>query len=393
MSAWPLIPLGEIFEIARGGSPRPIDDYITDADDGVNWISIADASDSAKYIERTKRRIRPEGVARSRLVAPGDFLLTNSMSFGRPYIMRTSGCIHDGWLVLGKKRDGIDPDFFFRLLGSDSVYAAFSRLAAGATVKNLNIDLVKGVTVPVPPIDDQRRIAAILDQADALRVQHRQALAELDKLAQAVFVEMFGDPIANPKGWPSQSLTEVCHTYSGGTPSKANTSFWEGSVPWFSAKDMKADDLFDSQDHISEAVTNNTSLKLLRPDTVVIVVRGMILAHTFPVCVLRVAAAINQDLKALIPKVPLDAQFLANCLRVQAGPVLERVSEAGHGTKRLDAEGLHQISVILPPPKEQADFAKRVKAIQSIQATHRAALAESDALFASLQQRAFTGTL
>jgi hypothetical protein len=83
MSAWPRLPLGEIFEIARGGSPRPIDDYITDADDGVNWISIADASDSAKYIERTKRRIRPEGVARSRLVAPGDFLLTNSMSFGR----------------------------------------------------------------------------------------------------------------------------------------------------------------------------------------------------------------------------------------------------------------------------------------------------------------------
>jgi type I restriction enzyme S subunit len=184
MSAWPRLPLGEIFEIARGGSPRPIDDYITDADDGVNWISIADASESSKYIERTKRRIRPEGIARSRLVAPGDFLLTNSMSFGRPYIMRTSGCIHDGWLVLGKKRDGIDQDFFYRLLGSDTVYAAFSRLAAGATVKNLNIDLVKGVEVPVPPIAEQRRIAAILDQADALRAQRRQALAELDKLGR-----------------------------------------------------------------------------------------------------------------------------------------------------------------------------------------------------------------
>jgi type I restriction enzyme S subunit len=245
----------------------------------------------------------------------------------------------------------------------------------------------------LPPIAEQRRIAAILDQVAALRAWRRQALVELDKLAQAVFLEMFGDPIANPKDWPTQRLTEVCHTYSGGTPSKTNASFWKGSVPWFSAKDMKAYDLFDSQDHISETVLQKTSLKLLIPNTVAIVVRGMILAHTFPVCVLRVAATINQDLKALIPKVPIDAQFLANCLRAQAGAVLERVSEAGHGTKRLDAEGLQQISIILPPPKTQADFAKRVKAIEALQTTHRAALAESDALFASLQDRAFTGTL
>src|SRR5690349_8394425 len=100
MSEWPLVALGDVFEIGRGGSPRPIDAFLTGDPEGVNWIMISDASEGSKYITQTKKRIRPEGAKRSRTVKPGDFLLTNSMSFGRPYIMRTSGCIHDGWLVL-----------------------------------------------------------------------------------------------------------------------------------------------------------------------------------------------------------------------------------------------------------------------------------------------------
>src|SRR5439155_13558849 len=116
MSAWPLVPLGEVFDIARGGSPRPIDQFITDDPNGVNWIMIGDASDNSKFITRTKKRILKAGVKKSRMVHPGDFLLTNSMSFGRPYIVQTTGCIHDGWLVLSGKQD-VDQDFFFHLLG------------------------------------------------------------------------------------------------------------------------------------------------------------------------------------------------------------------------------------------------------------------------------------
>ena len=93
---WPTSALEDLFEISRGGSPRPIDDYITESPDGVNWIMIGDAPEGSKYITATKRKIKPEGAKRSRSVKPGDFLLTNSMSFGRPYIMRASGCIHDG---------------------------------------------------------------------------------------------------------------------------------------------------------------------------------------------------------------------------------------------------------------------------------------------------------
>jgi type I restriction enzyme S subunit len=123
--SYPIVALGDLFEISRGGSPRPISDFLTDDPDGINWISISDATESTKYITHVKRKIKPSGASKSRAVKPGDLLLTNSMSFGHPYIMGTSGCIHDGWLVLSDPKNQTDPDYFYHLLGCASVYQKF----------------------------------------------------------------------------------------------------------------------------------------------------------------------------------------------------------------------------------------------------------------------------
>jgi type I restriction enzyme, S subunit len=225
MSKWPLVALDDVFEIARGGSPRPIDDYITDDPDGINWIMISDASEGSKYITKTKKRIGKDGAQRSRMVQPGDFVLTNSMSFGKPYIMQISGCIHDGWLVLKQKHDNVDSDFFYHLLGSKPLYSEFERRAAGATVKNLNIALVKGVKVPLPPLPEQRRIAEVLDQAEILRAKRRAALGQLDTLNQAIFLDLFGDPVTNPKGWPISHVGDAADVQGGLQVSTARNEY------------------------------------------------------------------------------------------------------------------------------------------------------------------------
>ena len=160
---WRWDRLGNVSIIARGGSPRPIESYITDDENGINWIKIGDTEKDGKYIFKTKEKIKPEGLSKSRYVESGDFLLTNSMSFGRPYILKTNGCIHDGWLVIGNIDTVFNQDFLYYALSSDFMYQTLSLLAAGSTVKNLKSDTVKSVLFPIPPMREQIRIAEKLD--------------------------------------------------------------------------------------------------------------------------------------------------------------------------------------------------------------------------------------
>ena len=161
---WKWVRLGEICEIARGGSPRPIKEYITTNSDGINWIKIGDTNQNDKYINQTKEKIIPEGIKKSRMVYPGDFLLTNSMSFGRPYILNITGCIHDGWLVLTQPQKIFNKDFLFWMLSSRFAYEQFSKKVSGAVVKNLNSDKVSSSIFPLPPLSEQKRIVEKIEE-------------------------------------------------------------------------------------------------------------------------------------------------------------------------------------------------------------------------------------
>ena len=162
--SWEWVRLDYICEIARGGSPRPIKQYLTDEPDGVNWIKIGDSDKGSKYINSTKEKIKPEGVSKSRFVHAGDFLLTNSMSFGRPYILNVDGCIHDGWLVLSGYKTAYDKDYLFYMLSSKFAYYQFCDVVSGAVVKNLNSDKVANAIFPLPPINEQHRIVAKIEE-------------------------------------------------------------------------------------------------------------------------------------------------------------------------------------------------------------------------------------
>jgi len=162
--SWEWIKLGNVCTIARGGSPRPIKEYITTAADGVNWIKIGDTEKNGKYICATAEKIKPSGVSKSRMVHAGDFLLTNSMSFGRPYILKVDGCIHDGWLVISQSTEIFDQDYLYWLLSSNYAYMQFCGKVSGAVVKNLNSDKVANSVFPLPPLAEQKRIVAKLEE-------------------------------------------------------------------------------------------------------------------------------------------------------------------------------------------------------------------------------------
>ncbi len=191
---WVEKKLGEVCIVARGSSPRPIKKYLTQDQNGVNWIKIGDTKNIEKYIYRTNQKITIEGAKKSRFVEKGDFILSNSMSFGKPYIMKTTGYIHDGWFKL-KLYDFLNTEYFYQLLSSPYVNDQFHSLASGSVVKNISGDLVKKVSLPIPPLPEQKQIVKKLDalqtQTKKLETLYQQKINNLVELKKSVLQKAF----------------------------------------------------------------------------------------------------------------------------------------------------------------------------------------------------------
>ena len=165
--SWEWVRFSTLVEIVRGGSPRPIKDYLTSEVDGINWIKIGDTEKGEKYINNVKEKIKKSGLNKTRFVKKGTFLLTNSMSFGRPYILNVDGAIHDGWLAISNYENSLNRDYLFYILSSNVVYSQFLYLISGAVVKNLNSDKVASILIPLPPLSEQTRIVDKIEQSFA----------------------------------------------------------------------------------------------------------------------------------------------------------------------------------------------------------------------------------
>lgn len=160
--------------IERGGSPRPIEEYITTAADGLNWVKIGDAPAQGNYITKTSEKIKPSGLSKTRQVEPGDLILSNSMSFGKPYIMAISGCIHDGWLLIRNTQNLFDLKFLCCLLGTEQMLIQYRASAAGSTVNNLNKELVGNTTVKYPSLPEQVQLGTFFSTIDDLITLHQR---------------------------------------------------------------------------------------------------------------------------------------------------------------------------------------------------------------------------
>jgi restriction endonuclease S subunit len=271
------------------------------------------------------------------------------------------------------------------------------RASPGGAGRNrtLGVQKLSAIEVPLPALEEQRRIVQCLDTLsqrirEAKLLRHEAAEAA-HSLWQATASRKMRALIAG--GCPVPKLVEVVDVRGGGTPSKANPLYWEGEIPWISPKDLKVRDLYGAEDHISEEATRATAAKLIKPGAVLVVVRGMILVHTFPTAVLRTAAAINQDMKALVPKPHLLPEFLCAVFWAFNPQILQLVDKSTHDTRRLDTPKLLELQIPLPPMETQRAIFReleqgrtRIAALTCLQDnTH----AELEALLPSVLNRTF----
>lgn len=370
---WRSTSLGDLLdEIDAGWSPQCAEHPALVDEWGVLKLS---AITSGQYIETENKALPATLVPRPELeVRPGDLLLARASGaidlVGRTVFVQSTRSrlmISDKILRLRPKPDIALADFLNALLSFGPVRNALTAVTGGSHMRNVSQRSLRSILVPCPPIAEQQEIAAILSAVDDAIDTTQAVIDQLEVVMKALMAELLTRGLPGrhtrfkqteigevPESWEVVELGSVGEWLSGGTPSKDDPTLWGGAVPWVSPKDMKRARICDAIDHVSHAALQRGT-RLAPVGSVFMVVRGMILAHTFPVALTTAPVAFNQDIKALVPAPEFDAEFLLYWLQSNGPEILKLTDVSNHGTKRLPSELLFGSKIPKAPLTEQRE--------------------------------------
>jgi type I restriction enzyme S subunit len=387
VSAWTNAKLGEIFDVNIGRTPaRNRSDFW---EGGHAWLSIADMN-QGRGLRTTKETITDLAIreCNCRPAEPGTVLLSFKLSIGKVGIAQVPLYTNEAIAALPiQDRTRLCVEYLYWALQSVDLTLGLDRAAKGLT---LNKAKLLEIGIPLPPLAEQWRIAEVLDRAEALQAKRGAALAQLDSLTQSLFLDLFGDPATNPKGWPRKPIGEIGKVITGNTPPRANPGYYGTHIEW-----IKSDNINTPHYYLTKASEGLSESGKAVARTVP---AGSILVTCIagsPECIGNAAmtdreVAFNQQINAFVP-VNGNADFLYAQMLV-GKRLIQEASTAG--MKGMVSKGrFERITLVLPPIELQREFARRVTAVEKLKTAQRASLAELDALFATLQHRAFRGEL
>ncbi len=336
-------------------------------------------------------------IAQSDILVVKDGATTGKTSFVRDDFPFSAAAVNEHVFCVRVDSSKASPAFVYHFLRSERGQKAIQLDFRGATVGGISREFATKTRVPLPPLAEQRRIAEVLDRAEALRAKRRAALAQLDSLTQSLFLDLFGDPIPNERDWPVSPIGELdIQIADGNYSSKYPTSseFVESGVPFIRANNLRDMTVVaDDMRFISPAKHHELQKGHLAEGDVLITTRGdigniAVVPRTFH------DANINAQIVLLRPNpTHLDSRYLAYLLDLPQMKIRIQSFQNGVALKQLPIRQLVRISVPVPPIPLQREFARRVTAVEALKTAQRASLAELDALFATLQHRAFKGEL
>jgi type I restriction enzyme S subunit len=189
---WELKPFSKFIKLYRGSSPRPIREYLTKEETGVNWIKIGDTSSITDFVIRSvSEKITPKGAEKSRRVKKGELILANSMSYGSTYLLEVEGCIYDGWFVLREYEEHFDKQFLLQLLNSEYTQGQYKRFAAGGIVQNISSEIVYSITLSKTSKEEQQKIASCLSAVDELIIAQQEKIEQLQQHKKGLMQGLF----------------------------------------------------------------------------------------------------------------------------------------------------------------------------------------------------------
>lgn len=360
------------------------------------YIDLSSVDQELKAIVSDRQVPAVEAPSRARqLVKTGDILVStvrpnlNAVAVVPDRLHRAIAST--GFCVLRPDSALLDNSYLFHWVRTQSFVGEMVRRATGASYPAVSDRIIHESTIPLPSLVEQRRIAAILDKADALRQKRRATLQKLDSLTQSLFLDMFGDPATNPKGLDEIELGEIAQFVGGGTPRREVEAFFDGPICWATSKDMKGEILEDTQEHITEEAIRSSATKLVEPGAVLVVVKSKVLMHRLPVLINRVPTCFGQDLKAIVLPSHWPARYVARHLRIDQKRLLDRAR--GINTEGLTLEHLREYKLLKPPCPERERWNSVEGLIEAQRHVSLSGLRVLDEQFSSLQYRAFRGEL
>lgn len=390
MTAWEVRPIRDLADVfSGGGAPQDPEAF------GASGHSFVRAASLPKLLagapERSLERITSESAVKYRLrLFPAETVVfaKSGMSAlkGHIYRLRRPAYVVNHLAAL-VPHDPADGRYLERVLQ----FRAPTRLVQDAAYPSIRLPDIARMEVPVPPAAERRRIAEVLDRADALRAKRRAGIAQLEILKQSIFFEMFGDPLLNPKNWPMASLGELVSFKGGGTPRRANPEYFQGNICWATSKDMKGEYLDDTQEHITESAIEQSATNLVPAGTILIVVKSKVLMHSLPLLIARVPTCFGQDIKGLRVNEGWSIPYVAASIRSLKRLLLKRAR--GVNTEGLTLEHLRSLPIMSVPGHLQEAYDARCAAVDAMKDFQKSSIRSMDELIASASQGAFVGAL
>lgn len=323
---------------------------------------------------------------------PDDVLVTTRGNIGQVALTpeRHKSSNINAQIVLLRCNEFWIPKYLLYVLTIDFVTEQFSKLTTGTALKQLPVKNLKKIKIPLPPLPQQKKIANILDAADELRQNDKALIAKYDELIQALFLDMFGDPVSNPKDWEKVELGKISKISSGSTPSRENESYYDGKIPWVKTGEVNGKIIYDTSEKISKEALTNSSCKLYPKGSLIIAMYGQGKTRG-QIGMLGIDATTNQACGVMPPSDKMNFNFLFKLLQLN----YEDLRSLGRGGNQpnLNSALLKSYEVINPPIDLQKLFAERVAIIEEQKAIAQKSLEKSEELFNSLLQKAFKGEL
>lgn len=384
--SWPSVPLRNV------APPRPA--KVSYASDQMVWqLSLDQIEEDTGRIVDKKFCIFSNAGSSTFCFDTGNVLYSKL----RPYLNKVAipdepGIATTELIPLRPDTKVLNSSYLAYYLRSQNFKNQASHHVAGAKMPRVVMDWFWQHKIPLPPLSEQRRIVEILGEADRIRKLRREAAQKAERILPALFLKMFGDPATNPKGWPTDRLDQLFDVMGGGTPSKSESTYWQGGIPWVSPKDMKRDVITNTEDHITAEAIANSSTKLVRKGSILVVYRSGILSHTFPVAIAGSDLTLNQDLKALYTKGELLNEYLYGWLTATSGLTLDCVKK-GATVHNIDGSRFLALRISKPPRSLQDCFAAHLNDFLSQKDIRQTACDRLESLFSLLLHRAFSGQL